>query len=295
MEFSQLEALAAVARHRSFHGAAEELGLTQPAVSIAIRKLEKEVGAELFDRYRRDVRMTEAGRILHEYAQTILNLRTEAGTALDDLRQLRRGKVTIGANESTSLYLLPGVILAFRQRHPEIKLEIYGSSSENLPMEVKERNLDFGIVAFDPMDRDLEWFPILDDELVLIVPPGHRLARRRKVTIQDLGTETFVAHNVKTPSRDYVVDFFRSHGVPLNIGIELFSLETIKQFVELKQGIAFLPNLVVRQEVQEKKFVIVPLQEFHHQRTLRVIYLRGKVQSHATTAFLEVVKTLNRP
>lgn len=295
MEFSQLEALVAVARHRSFHGAAEELGLTQPAVSIAIRKLEKEVGAELFDRFRRDVRMTEAGRILNEYAQTILNLRTEAGTALDDLRQLRRGKVTIGANESTSLYLLPGVILAFRQQHPEIKLEIYGSSSENLPVEVKERNLDFGIVAFDPMDRDLEWFPILDDELVLIVPPGHRLARKRKVTIEDLGTETFVAHNVKTPSRDYVVDFFRSHGVPLNIGIELFSLETIKQFVEMKQGIAFLPHLVVRQEVQEKKFVIVRLQEFHHQRTLRVIYLRGKVLSHATTAFLEVVKTLNRP
>lgn len=295
MEFSQLEALVAVAKHRSFHGAAEELGLTQPAVSIAIRKLETEVGAELFDRYRRDVRMTEAGRILHEYAQTILNLRTEAGTALDDLRQLRRGKVTIGANESTSLYLLPGVILAFRQQHPEIKLEIYGSSSENLPVEVKERNLDFGIVAFDPMDRDLQWFPILDDELVLIVPPGHRLARRRKVTVEDLGTETFVAHNVKTPSRDYVVDFFRSHGVPLNIGIELFSLETIKQFVEMKQGIAFLPHLVVRQEVQEKKFVIVPLQEFHHQRTLRVIYLRGKVQSHATAAFLEVVKSLTPP
>ncbi len=149
MEFGQLEALVAVAREHSFGRAAAQLSRTQPAISIAIGKLEKEVGAALFDRFRKDARLTAAGEILFEYAQKILNLKNEAGQAVDELRQLHRGKVSIGANESTSLYLLPGIILEFRKRHPDIKVEVFPSSSVQLPSEIKERNLDFGIIAFD--------------------------------------------------------------------------------------------------------------------------------------------------
>src|SRR5437763_977216 len=111
MEFFQREALESVARLRSFRRAAEELAHTQPAISISIRKLEQELGVPLFDRLRGNVRLTDAGQTLFEHARQILNLRDEAAQALEDLRRLHRGKVSMGANESTSLYLLPKIIL----------------------------------------------------------------------------------------------------------------------------------------------------------------------------------------
>lgn len=294
MEFFQLEAFLAVARLKSFAQAAEELAHTQPAISISIKKLEQEIGSPLFDRYRRQVKLTDAGSALIEYAAQILNLRQEAFTAIEELQHLHEGKVRIGANESTNLYLLPKMILTYREHFPRIKVEVFRSSSIQLPREIKERNLDFGIIAFDPADRELESFPILEDELVLIVPPDHILAKKRKATIETLGTETFVAHNVKSPSRDHVIAAFRDAGVPLNIGIELSSIETIKQFVEMNLGIAFVPRLAITNELREKKFVVVPLRDFQHKRILRVIFLRDKVHSHAAAKFLNVMRVPSR-
>jgi DNA-binding transcriptional LysR family regulator len=289
MEFFQLQAFVAVAELRSFGQAAEELSRSQPAISISIKKLEDEIGVALLDRYRRDVRLTDAGQIVFEYAQKILNLRSEISSAIDELRQLHHGKVSIGANESTNLYLLPKMILSYRGRYPEIKVEVFRSSSVHLPKEVKERNLDFGIVAFDPADPELVSFSILEDELILVVPPKHRFAKKRKVTIQDLVQEIFVAHNVQTPSRDYVIGFFRRAGVPLNIGIELSSMETIKEFVQMNQGIAILPKLALEKELRERKLIRVQLEGFEHKRTLRVIYLHDKVHSQAAERFLELL------
>lgn len=292
MELGQLEAFLAVAKEHGFGRAAAKMGRTQPAISIAIRKLEQELGAPLFDRFRRDARLTDAGQIFFEYAQKILNLCGEAARAIEELRLLKRGKLTIGANESTNLYLLPKMILAFRERYPDIKVEVFRSSSVQLPGEIKERNLDFGIISFDPEDPELESFPILHDELVLILPPGHRLAKKREIPFQELGKEIFVAHNVKSPSRDHVINSFRKHGITLNIGIELSSLETIKQFVEMKLGVAIVPRLSVEKELLEKKLLTVAVQGFEYHRTLNVIYLRNKAYSHAARSFLDVIRSL---
>jgi len=288
-----LEAVLAVARTRSFARAAEEMGRTQPAVSIAIRKLEEELGASLFDRVRRDIRLTAAGQVLYDYAVKILNLRGEVRESIDQLRNLQRGKVRIGANESTSLYLLPPAILSFREKFPFIKVEAFRSASMQLPYEIKERNLDLGIVSFDPDDADLESFPLLEDELILIVPPDHSLTKKRRVVLADLATEVFIAHNVHSPSRQHVIDVFRKEGVPLNIGIELSNIETIKDFVRRKMGIAFIPHFCVEQELATGDFRIVRVQNFHHTRTVRVILLKDTSHPHATLQFLEVLKQLH--
>ncbi|GBC77409.1 HTH-type transcriptional activator CmpR [bacterium HR08] len=292
MEFAQLEALVAIARARSFSRAAEQLARTQPALSIAIRKLEEEIGALVFDRSQKEVTLTEVGQILFEYAQKILNLRREALGTIEELRQLHTGRVTIGANESTSLYLLPRIILAFREQHPTIKIEVYRSFSERLPREIKERNLDFGIVSFDPNDSELASFPILEDELVLILPPGHPLAARRQITLKDLGGEPFIAHNVRSPARERVIQAFRRARVPLNIAIELTSIETIKEFVKMGLGLAFVPRMCIEEELAHGKLATVPIHGFRHRRVLRVIYLRDKVHSHAAQKFLEVIKAM---
>src|SRR5918911_5264190 len=187
MEMTQLEFFLQVIAEGSFSKAADAVGRTQPAVSIAVRRLEEEVGAPLFDRSQKTPTLTEAGAVIRDYARRILALRDEARAAVSELRALKRGLVRVGANESTSLYLLPQVILAFRERHPEVKVEIYRHVSERLPREVLERNVDFAVLAFEPMDRDLESFCVLRDELSLILNPEHPLAGRDSVTVEELG------------------------------------------------------------------------------------------------------------
>ncbi len=289
MELGQLEMMLAVARTHSFARAAEEIGRTQPAVSIAIKKLEEEVGAALFDRLRRNIRLTAAGQAFHEYAVKMLNLRAQAKETIQELRNLQQGKVRIGANESTSLYLLPRVILSFRSQFPSIKVEAFRSTSVQLPYEIKERNLDLGIISFDPDDSELDSVPQLEDELVLIVPPDHALARKRKVVLADLGTEVFIAHNVTSPSRQHVIEVFRKKRVPLNIGIELSNIETIKDFVRRKIGIAFVPRMCVEQDLAKGEFRVIQVQDFRHTRTVRVILLKDRSHSHAALQFLQAL------
>jgi len=292
MELAQLEAMLAIARTHSFAEAAQEIGRTQPAVSIAIKKLEEEIGAALFDRVRRDIRLTAAGEIFYDYAVKILNLRTQAKESIDELRKLQTGKVKIGANESTSLYLLPEAILSFRSKFPSVRVEAFRSSSVELPYEIKERNLDLGILSYDPEDPDIESFPLREDELILIVLPGHRLTKKRKVMLSDLGTEIFIAHNVHSPSRQHVIDVFQKKRIPLNIGIELSNIETIKDFVRRKMGIAFIPRLCVEKELSNGEFRVVEVQDFHHKRTIRAILLKDSNHSHAALQFLQVLRKI---
>jgi DNA-binding transcriptional LysR family regulator len=290
MEFAQLEALVTIAQERSFSRAAERLARTQPAISIAIKKLEEEIGVSLLDRARKNIALTDAGEIMVEYAQKIIGLRSEAVSAIQELRHLHHGKVTVGANESTTLYFLPNIILAYRQQHPQIKVEVYRTYSEQLSRMVKEHRLDFALLAYDPQDSQLESFVVLQDELVLIMDPNHRLAHKPKVTVQELGQENFLAHNVKSPARDKVVQFFRDHHVPLNISIELATIETIKRFVEMGLGLGIVPRMCVQEEIQTGQLVTVPIQGLKIKRTLRVVYLRDRVLSHAAAAFLQMVR-----
>jgi DNA-binding transcriptional LysR family regulator len=295
MEMSQLEFFLQVIAEGSFSKAADAVGRTQPAVSIAVRRLEEEVGAPLFDRSQKTPTLTEAGVAIQDYAQRILSLRDQARGAVAELRTLRRGVVRVGANESTSLYLLPQVILAFRERHPEIKVEIYRHVSERLPREVLERNVDFAVLAFEPTDRDLDSFCVLRDELALILHPMHPLASRDEVTIEELGGESFLAHNVRTGSRNRVIEAFAEHHTPLNITLELATVETIKRFVQLNVGLAFVPRMCVREELERGTLASVPVRDLSYARTLWVTHRRNATFSHAAAAFLAVLRQHAKP
>jgi DNA-binding transcriptional LysR family regulator len=290
MEMTQLEFFLQVIAEGSFSKAADTVGRTQPAVSIAVRRLEEEIGAPLFDRSQKTPTLTEAGVVIQDYAQRILLLRDQARGAVGQLRTLKRGLVRVGANESTSLYLLPQVILAFRERHPEVKVEIYRHVSERLPREVLERNVDFAVLAFEPVDRDLESFCVLKDELVLILNPEHALAGRDSLTVEELGRESFLAHNVKTASRNKVIEVFAEHHTPLNITLELATVETIKRFVQLNVGLAFVPHMCVREELERGTLATVPVAGLTYVRSLWVTHRRHATFSHATAAFLAVLR-----
>ncbi len=290
MDFSQLEIFLSIAQEKSFSRAAEKMLRTQPAISITIKRLEEELGEILFDRSSKAGTMTEAGKILHSYAQRILNLRDEATGAISELRGMYRGRLSIGANESTSLYLLPPLLLEYRKQHSKIKIEVYRNISERIPNEVLERNLDFGLLSFDPQHPMLQSLEIYKDELVLVVSPKHQLARKKGVTVRDLAQESFVAHNVKTPARARIFDLFAQNRTPLNISIELATLETIKEFVEGNAGIAILPRLAVKTELAEQKLIEVPVKGLKIEKTIRLIYRRELSLSHAAKNFLDLIR-----
>ena len=295
MELTQLEFFTTVVEEGSFSKAAERVYRTQPAVSIAIRRLEEEIGTKLFDRSQKTPTLTEAGELVYDYAKRMLSLRDQARGALEELRSLKRGRVRIGANESTSLYLLPHLILDYRKQHPNVKVEIYRHTSEQLPREVLDRNVDFAVLAYEPESSELASFPILRDELVLIMHPGHRLSKLDSVAIKELGRESFLAHNVKAASRQRVIEAFAQHHTPLNITLELATIETIKRFVQMKVGLAFVPRMCVSEELERGSLVTIPVRGLSYHRTLWATHRRQITFSPAASAFLKVLRQHAKP
>jgi DNA-binding transcriptional LysR family regulator len=291
MEISQLEVFLAVAREGGFSRAAEKLYRTQSAVSQAIRKLEDEIGEPLFDRSTRDGVMTDAGQVLREYAERLLNLRENAREALGELRELQKGKLVVGANEFTALYLLR-VLAEFRRLHPAIRIVVQRSLGSQIPDDIRRHNCEFGVLTYDPQDPELASVVVYSDELIFVVPPQHPLARESQVSIRQLGAESFVAHIVSSPYREKVIQAFEKHKTPLHMGVELPTLQAIKRFVAMGNGVAFLPEISVEDEIARGELVRIPVQELRVHRKLRLIYRKSAALSHAGRAFLKIAESV---
>jgi DNA-binding transcriptional LysR family regulator len=290
LDINQLEVFLGVAREKSFSRAAEALHRTQPAISQAIRRLETELGEPLFDRSSKDGTMTEAGRVLFDFAQQMMNLRQHAHSAIRELRDLHRGKLSLGANEYTVMCLLP-LIPIFRARHPHIKIEVKRSLASRIPGEILGRDVEIGVVSFKPIDRAITAVPVVTDELSLIVAPSHPLAVKKIVSVRELGAEAFIAHNVPSPYREKVIKTFEKQRTPLNISLEMPTLEAIKRLVEKGLGVALIPRLAAQAEIARNELVALTVREMKFERRLHLIYRRGATLSHAAKAFIRVARS----
>jgi DNA-binding transcriptional LysR family regulator len=293
MDISQLEVFLAVAREGGFSRAADKLYRTQSAVSQAIRKLELEIGEPLFDRSSRDGLLTDAGHVLQEYAERLVTLRENAREALTGLRELQTGKLVIGANEFTALYLLR-VLAEFGRLHPAIRVMVQRSLGSQIPDDVLRHNCEFGVLTYDPQDPELASVVVYSDELIFVVPPQHPLARESRVSIRQLGAESFVAHIVSSPYREKVIQAFKKYKTPLHMGVELPTLQAIKRFVAMGNGVAFLPEISVEDEIARGELLRIPVQELNVHRKLRLIYRKSAALSHAGHAFLKVAESVAR-
>lgn len=287
MDIHELEVLVAVAEEKSFSRAAKTLHRTQPAVSQAISRLETEIGEKLFDRSSKDGTLTQAGEVLLDYAQQMINMRSAAQTAVKDLRELHHGKVTISANEHTVFYLLP-VINEFKKHHPLIKIDVRRGVASRIPKEIMARDVELGVISFKPDDKFVCSHPVSVDELVLIVSPDHPLAGQGSVSIKDLAIETFIAHNAPSPYREQVISKFDKHSTKLNISVEMPSLEAIKRLVELGAGVALVPKLTAQSEISRGQLAGLAVKEMKFERKLHIVYRRNGVLSHAAKVFLKL-------
>ena len=280
MDLFQLETFLAVAEERSFSRAAARLHRTQPAVSQAVAKLESELGEVLLDRSSRDGTLTDAGEVLRDYALKLLNLRNDAASALTELRELHRGRLNLAANEYTCLYLLP-LLDEYRRQNPHIKVAVQRTLASRIPDEVLLHSVELGVLTFKPDDPQVQSVVVYRDELHLVVNPRHPFARTGEVSIRQLGTQNFVAHNIPSPQRQKVIQTFRRHKTPLQMGVELPSIDAIKRFVEMGNGVALVPGLTVERELAGGSLVRVRIKELQFERRLRLVYRKQASLSHA--------------
>lgn len=289
MDLAQLEVFLAVAREGRFSRAADKLFRTQSAVSQTIRKLEEELGEPLFDRTSREGVLTDAGQVLREYAEKLLNLRSDAQEALVELRELHKGKLVIAANELTVLYLLP-ILAEFRRVHPMIKILVQRALGSHIPDDVLRHNVELGLLTYDPDEPLLHSVVVYLDELAFVVPPNHPLASAKPVSILQLGAESFVAHIVSSPYREKVIQTFRRHRTPLHMDVELPTLQAIKRFLVTGNGVALVPEISVEGELARGELVRVSVKELQLHRKLRLVYRKEASLSHAARAFLKVAE-----
>ena len=288
MELHSLQVFQTIAAEKSFSRAADRLLRTQPAVSLALQRLEQELGEKLIDRSGKDLILTDAGQTVLEYARRFDSLRQELENSLAELRDNFAGRLAIGANESTALYLLRH-IERYRELHPGVKVQIRRSLSSKLPNEILDGNLELGVISYDPADERLKSKVIYTDSLAFVVSPKHRLAHRKTVSIAELAAENFIAHNVVSPYREVVLREFQARRVPLRMDVEMPTIETIRKLVQNNLGVAFIPRMCVEQEIEQKSLCEVRVKEMHVERKIRLVYPTRRPLSHAAKAFLEVV------
>ncbi len=289
MNLDQIRNFHAVAVHKSFTMAAEKLFRTQPAISTRVRMLEEELGAKLFDRIGKRVCLTRAGDVLLTYAERLLSLHDEAKLAVTEVNAIPKGKILIGANEATCLYVLPQIFALFKKKYPDVQISIYRNFSKKVLEKVRSNQLDFGIVTLPVPEQELNILPIAEDELWLITSPDHPLAMESSLDLEDLASYPFIFHSAGT-TRERLRKHFGGRWDRLNISMELASIETIKKFVSIGMGISIVPKRYAEQESRQGTLCLLPLRNLNLIRKLGLIYRKNRYLSRACIVFLQVVE-----
>jgi DNA-binding transcriptional LysR family regulator len=293
MDLLQLEHFLAVAEERTFTRAAERVCRTQPAVSQSVKKLEEEIGSTLFARDVHEVSLTEAGRVLADYARRMVHLRDEALRQVAEVKSLKAGTLAIAAHESAAVYLLPAPLREYLQKFPDIKIGIYRSRLNDIPRQVMDREVDVGFVKDEPAFHELQWVEVHSDEMMCIASPRHPLASRPEVRVRDLGQEQFVLHHLCGTTADMVLRLFEQHSTRCRIVAELWSFENIKSFVQEEVGVAIVPGVTVRRELRDGTLVRIPVKELAMPRRTLMVYREQGYVSNSARELIKIVRAFN--
>lgn len=287
----QLQMLVAVAEERTLQKAADRVYRTQPAVSIAIAKLEEEVGAALFDRSQgRDFRLTPTGDVLLTYARRLLSVRDEALSAVEEIRNLKSGHLRIGANQSVGEYLLPELIEGFRKRYPAVKLRVSIGYSDAILSALKHHQLDIALVASQPKDPQLRGQLIMRDRLIAVFSPLHALAKHETIHLQDLGSEPLILLTATSELREKITQAFKRLHVPLNVQVETETLESIKNMAAAGMGVGIVPSICMKYRGSRDDLAMKTIEEFRDERSVWLV-VRHTSATPACQAFIKTIKS----
>jgi DNA-binding transcriptional LysR family regulator len=287
----QLRILKAIAAEGSFKRAADSLYVSQPAVSLQVQNLERQLDVPLFDRGGRRAQLTEAGHLLLSYGEKILTLCQETCRALEDLQNLQGGSLIIGASQTTGTYLLPRMIGRFRQKYADVAVQLHVHSTRRTSWSVANGQIDLAIIGGEvppELQDSLEIVPYAEDELALILPPSHSLARLPVIQRDDLYRLQFIALDSQSTIRKVIDQVLGRCGIEtrrLKLEMELNSIEAIKTAVQSGLGAAFLSLSAIEKELQMGILHRAPIEGVEIKRMLTVIINPTRYRSKAADAF----------
>ena len=287
----QLRVFKAVADNLSFSAAAQDLRLSQPSVSYQVKELERAVGTDLFDRLGKQVSLTQAGHLLYGYVRQTLNVIDEAALALEELRGLERGSLKVGASTTVGIYLMPIALGGFKKLHPGLAISLEIGARGAIQERVLRNELDLAVVGPPLRDPDLVVVPFIDDELVVIAPREHPLARRRRLTLRDLKDEPFLMREEGSGTRYAVETAARRARVQLQVGMELGSNGAIKHAVESGLGLAILSRFAVGLEETAGKLALLDVEGFPVRRQWNIVHLKRNRMAAPVAAFIDYLRS----
>ncbi len=290
MNLHQLRIFVTVAKRGSFSRAAEELHISQPSASIQVADLERALGVDLFEQAGRQIHLTEAGRVLEDYARRILALTDEARTAVSETAGLRRGHLAVGASPTPGTYLLPRLIAAFQERYPQISVALHIAASTEVAERLMRHELDLGVVGGKMHTPGLQTDPFLDDEIVLVAAPAHPLAAAGSARAIALRDHRVILPERGSDTRAAIDEALSDAGQSVAPALEVAGNEAIKEAAAAGLGVALLSRLAVRTEVAAGRLVVIPIPDLVIRRHFSVVNLKDRRLSQAVRAFVEMLR-----
>lgn len=295
MNLRDLSIFLAVAERLNYTRAGEDVHLSQSGVSVRVHALERELGVKLFEQLGKKVALTEAGRLLEPYARRVVAAVDDANHAIEEFRGLERGHLRIGASTTPGMYVLPRIIAEFKRRFPQIELSLSIRDTRGIEEGLLRNEYDFGFVGGHLTGgENVKIIAWCKDELILIAAPGHALARRSQIKMQDIVREHFIFRESGSATQAVVEKSMLDAQVKLHAIIELDNPESTKQAVECNLGIAFISKFAVDRELRAKTLAVLRVKDLKVTRELKIVHLKEKHLSPAGIEFIELVKRLIR-
>jgi len=282
----QLRVFEAVARHLNYTRAAEELHLTQPAVSMQVRQLEGSLGMSLFEQLGKRIHLTDSGKEVLTYARSINQQLDELEGVLNRIKGFSGGRLRISV-ATTANYFIPTLLGGFSRRFPDVTISLDITNRETLLQNLAENTIDLAIMGQPPTEADVNAEAFMDNPLVVVAPPDHPLAGKRNIPLSRLQEETFLVREPGSGTRIAMERFFADRGISVRTGMEVGSNEAIKQSVQAGLGLGLLSHDTLEQELSLKRLTILDIAEFPIMRHWYVVHRRGKRLSPPAQAFKE--------
>ena len=290
MDVRDLQVFLSVAKHLNYTRAAEEVNLSQPSVAVRMRQLERDLGSKLFEQLGKKVALTEAGQLLIPYATRVIAILEDVRHAVGELKGLERGSLRIGASTTPGMYLVPQTIAHFKNRYPRVEVHLAVRDTRQIEEGVIQNEFDFGFVGGHLAGDEVDVFPWLTDQIVLVVAPKHRLVQKKSVKPHDLRKEKFIIREPGSATRAAILTHLQKRDVEMNTIMEMENPESVKKAVQSGLGIAFISKFAVETELKAKTLVNVHVRGLDIQRELKIVVRKDKHLGRAAQAFIEIAR-----
>jgi len=292
LNFNQFRVFYHAAKHLNFTVAASKLFITQPAVTAQVKSFEEACNLKLFKKRARRMYLTDEGRILFDFAERIFKYEKEIENVIDEMRELKRGILSLGTTKAYARYFMPLMISSFHQNYPNIKIQLNEGSSLDMIYSLLNFNIEVAVIARAMDHPEVNFYPFSKEEMAIIVAPDHPLTRKKSISFKELADEPFIMKENGSGTRKMVEQLFEKEGCEPNALMETSNTEFIKQLVQRGEGVSFLVREAVAAEIAEKTLAEVALKGQKVFLDVNIAYLKNQVLSPPAKAFVDTLTKL---